>query len=145
MDLVSRLIDQLLSVTDDLWLLALIGSFFVMVCESAKPKPGEGESKAAPSGFALLVMLMSLATPLLLLFHAFASGAVLFGILFLLGAVVIGSALIGMIIAAAAPGVGRTLNKAATVLAVPVFALALYVSWRSVLELANYLVVTFAS
>ncbi|MBC7770582.1 MAG: hypothetical protein H7124_17510 [Phycisphaerales bacterium] len=136
------MIDQLLSVTDDLWLLALIGSFFVMVCEAAKPKPREGESKAAASGFALLIMLMSLVTPLLLLFHAFASGAALFGILILLCAVVVGSAIIGMIIGAAAPDVGRTLNKAAPVLAVPVFALAFYVSWRSVVDVVNFLVAT---
>ena len=36
--------------------------------------------------------------------------------------------------------VGRTLNRAAPVLAIPVFALAAYVSWRSVYDVVNYFV-----
>ena len=41
---------------------------------------------------------------------------------------------------AAAPDIGRTLNRAAPFMAVAVFALAAYVSWRSVFDLANYFI-----
>lgn len=139
MELISASVNQVLEVAGDLWLLALVGSFFGMVCESAKPKPQEGESRAAPQGFALLIMLMSLATPLLLLVHAFMSGGALIGIVVLLAALMVGSAIIGALLGGLAPDVGRTLNKAAPVLAVPVFALAIYVSWASVASFATHI------
>ncbi|MBY0568110.1 MAG: hypothetical protein K2P70_12405 [Hyphomonadaceae bacterium] len=137
----ERLIDELSRNAGDLWFLAVVGSFFVMVCEAAKPKPGEGESKAAPEGLPLLVMILSLITPLLLFFHAFltASGA-LIAIIALIGGAIISSALIGWIIGAAAPDVGRTLNRAAPFLAIAVFALTAYVTWRTVFEFVNGIV-----
>jgi hypothetical protein len=135
---VNTLIDELARNAGDLWFLAVVGSFFVMVCEAAKPKPREGESKAAPEGFALLVMILSLITPLLLFFHAFltASGA-LIAIIALIGGSIIVSAVIGWIIGAAAPGVGRTLNRAAPLMALAAFALTFYVTWRSVYGFLN--------
>ncbi len=138
---INALIDELARNAGDLWFLAVIGSFFVMVCEAAKPKPGEGESKAAPEGWALLVMILSLITPLLLFFHAFltASGA-LIAIIALIGGSIIGSAIIGWIIGAAAPDVGRTINRAVPFLAIAVFALTLYVTWESVFEFVNGMV-----
>ena len=140
MDFVS-LIDELLSSVGDLWFGAVIGQFFVMVCESAKPKPGEGEERAEPKGFALLVMILSLVTPLLLLLHAVATGSgAPIAALAVIGIAVISSALVGWIIAAAAPSIGRTLNRAAPILAVAVFALTIYVSWRSAFGLLNMLV-----
>jgi hypothetical protein len=45
MAIVGQLVDQLMESVGDLWFLALIGSFFVMVCEAAKPKPAEGEKR----------------------------------------------------------------------------------------------------
>jgi hypothetical protein len=138
---VNSLIDELARNASDLWFLAVFGSFFVMVCEAAKPKPTEGESKAAPEGFALLVMILSLITPLLLFFHAFltASGA-LIAIIALIGGSILGSAIIGWIISAAAPDVGRTINRTVPFLAVAVFALTLYVTWESVFEFVNGIV-----
>jgi len=138
---VNSLIDELARNASDLWFLAVVGSFFVMVCEAAKPKPAEGESKAAPEGFALLVMILSLITPLLLFFHAFltASGA-LIAIIALIGGSIIGSAIIGWVISAAAPDVGRTINRTVPFLAVAVFALTLYVTWESVFEFVNGIV-----
>lgn len=141
---VGALVEQLLGRVGDLWLGALFGSFFVMICESAKPKPADGESRAAPQGFALLAAILSLLTPLMLFIHAFAtaSGA-LIAIIAAIGGAVIGAALIGWVIGALAPDVGRTLNRAAPFLALPVFALAAYASWRSIFDLANMLVAGF--
>jgi len=138
---IQALVDELVDRAGDLWLLALIGSFFVMICESAKPKLGEGESKAAPHGFALLIMILSLLTPLLLFIHAFAtaSGA-LIAIVVTIGGAILSAAIIGALIGAIAAPVGRVLNRAAPVLALPVFLLTVYVSWRSVLEFVNFIV-----
>ena len=38
----DMLLGRLWDSVGGLWLLALVGSFFVMICESARPKPGEG-------------------------------------------------------------------------------------------------------
>ena len=61
----------------------------------------------------------------------------------IVGAAVIAAAVIGWIFAAAAPSVGRMLNKAAPFLALPVFGLAAYVTWRSLFGLVNMLVSAF--
>ena len=134
----DALIDQLGDNAGDLWFLAVIGSFLVMVCEAAKPKAEEGESKAAPEGLALLVMILSLITPLLLFFHAFltASGA-LIAIIALIGGAILVSAILGWIIGAAMPEFGRTLNRVAPFLAIAVFALTAFVTWRTVFEFVN--------
>jgi hypothetical protein len=133
-------VEWLLERVGDLWLGALIGSFFVMVCESARPKPVEGESRAAPQGLALLIMIMSLLTPLLLLVHAFASGGAPPAVIVVVVGAVIAAAIVGALIGGLAPDVGRTLNRAAPVLAAPVFALTVYVTWASVLMLVNFVV-----
>lgn len=143
MDFITSQLGMLLENVGDLWFAALIGAFFVMICESAKPKPAEGESAAEPRGLALLVMIMSLVTPFLLFLHAVVAGAgSVFGALIAIGGAVIGAAIIGWIIAAAAPGIGRTLNRAAPLLAVMVFALTLYVTWESALQLIDTFVIS---
>ena len=135
------LVDELMRGAGDLWGLALIGQFFVMICESAKPKLEEGEERAAPRGFALLVMILSLFTPLLLFFHAFltASGS-LVAIVVALGGAIILATLIGWAIRATASPVARVLNSAAPVLALIVFALAVYISRDSVFALIRAMI-----
>jgi hypothetical protein len=141
MDLVGTLVSQLLTNAGDLWGGALIGQFFVMICESAKPKPAAREADAEPRGFDLLVLILSLFTPLLLLVHAFYVGAgAPIAILALVGGVIIAAGLMGWIIGLAAPPIGRTLNRAAPILAVAVFALAIYVTWRSAIGFLNIFV-----
>ena len=131
-------IDLVLRQLGDLWFAALVGSFFVMICESARPKPEEGESRAAPQGFALLAAILSLLTPLMLFLHAVAQAPLgLVGIVLIVGGFVIGAAIVGWIVALAAPAMGRVLNRAAPVLAIPVFALAAHVSWQNVFGLVN--------
>ncbi|MBN8606901.1 MAG: hypothetical protein J0L81_08280 [Caulobacterales bacterium] len=138
---IGEYIGALLSALGDLWGVALIGSFFVMICEAAKPKRREDEEADKPSDFALPVMILSLVTPLLLFFHAFLTvGATLPGLIALvtlLGGLIIGSGLIGWIISLVARDIGRTLNRAAPILAVIVFALTLYVTWASVFGFVN--------
>lgn len=138
MDILFAAIDQLFERVGDLWFIALIGAFFVMVCESAKPKPAEGERAKEPEGFALLVMILSLLTPLLLLIQAAFSGAGdPIAVIAVIGAAIVSAGLIGWIIGLVSTDFGRTLNRAAPFLAVGVFALTLYVSWRTVFDLIN--------
>ncbi|MBL8537478.1 MAG: hypothetical protein JNM59_08765 [Hyphomonadaceae bacterium] len=143
MDVVRALVDQLMSQVEDLWLAALALSFFTMICESAKPKPRDGEERPKTSAVAIWVSVLSLATPLLLFFHAFLTGSgALIAIVAAIGAAILVSALIGWLIAAAAPDVGRTLNRAAPVLAVAAFALTASVTWRSIFDYVNGVVVS---
>lgn len=137
----GALIDQLLERVGDLWFAALAGQFLVMICESSKPKPEEGEARAEPRGVGLLVMILSLLTPLLLLLHAVAAGAgaPIAAVVVVGGAIVI-AGLVGMVIGAAAPPVGRTLTRASPFLAVAVAGLTIYVTWRSAFGLLNLLV-----
>lgn len=141
MDFISALIDQLLDNVGDLWFAALVGQFFVMICESAKPKPEEGERASQWEGAGLWISILSLLTPLLLLAHAVftGSGAVLAALIVVVAGIM-GAAIIGWIIAAVAPPVGRTLNRASPVLAIAVFALTVYVTWQSVFSLVNSIV-----
>ncbi len=141
MDFINALIEQLFDNVGDLWFGALVGQFFVMICESAKPKPEDGERARQWEGVGLWVSILSLLTPILLLVHAVAtgSGAVLAALIVVIAAALI-AAIIGWIIAAAAPGVGRILNRAAPFLAVAVFALTIYVTWQSVFALVNMFV-----
>lgn len=146
MELINALVDQLMTRVGDIWLLALSGSFFAMVCEAAKPKPGEGESRAAPTGLALFVSIFSLLTPLLLFFHAVLTGSgALIAVIAAIGTVILGSALIGWAIAAFAPSVGRTLNLAAPMLALASFALTIWVTWRSIFEFINSIIAAGAN
>lgn len=139
---VQTLVDQLVANAGDLWFAALIGQFFVMVCESAKAKPDDGEAeRGGPRGFALLVMILSLLTPLLLFLHAALSGSgSLIAVIVAIFGAVLTATIVGWIIRAAIPDVGRTLNRAAPILAVPVFLLTLYVTWETVFALVNGIV-----
>ena len=145
MQVVDTLVDQLVATAGDLWFAALIGQFFVMVCEAAKPKPQEGEDRGEPRGYALLVMILSLLTPLLLFLHAFLSGSgALIAVIVAIFGAVLTATIVGWIVRAAMPDVARTLSRAAPILAVPVFLLALYVSWETVFGFINGLVTASA-
>lgn len=128
---ISAQLDLLADRASDLWFLALVGSFFVMICEAAKPKRAEGEAREG--ALSVWIGILSLLTPLLLFVHAFltAQGS-LIAIIVLIGAAIIGASLIGWIISAAAKDFGRVLNRAAPILALAVFALTLYVTWDSI-------------
>lgn len=138
MDTVRALVDQLMTQVDDLWIAALCTSFLTMVCEAAKPKRGADEPREKANAAAVWVSVAGLVTPLLLFFHAFLTGSgALIAIIAAIGAAVLVSALIGWAIAALAADAGRTLNRAAPILALTAFALTVYVSWRSVFGFIN--------
>lgn len=134
-------IQQLTRIAGDNWLLALVGAFFVMVCEAAKPRPADDEERSEPRGAALLVTILSLVTPLLLFMHAFISAGRspqgLMLTIVAIGAAIIGAALIGWLIAGVAAPVGRVLNRAAPFLAVLVFGFTLWVTWQSAYEVLD--------
>lgn len=134
-------IQELTRLAGDAWMLALTGAFFVMICESAKPRPAEGEERKDGGALGVLVGALSLLTPILLFAHAFiaAGGAPssLMLAVITIGAVVIAAALIGWLLAAVAAPVGRVLNRAAPLLAVVVFGFTVWVTWRSALEVVH--------
>jgi uncharacterized membrane protein len=142
-------LQQLTRIAGDAWMLALVGAFFVMVCESAKPRPTDDEQRQEPRAIALLVTILSLVTPLLLFMHAFISAGRspegLMLTIIAIGVAIIGAALVGWFIAAVAAPVGRVLNRAAPLLAVVVFGFTLWVTWRSALEVLNRFVLHQAS
>lgn len=133
-------INQLLGASGALWLAALVGQFVVMICEGARPKPTFGEQAEETRGLGWLVVVLSLFTPLLLLAHAFitTSGALAAGVL-VIAVAIVGASIIGWIIGAAAPDIGRTLYRVSPWLAAGVFVLTLFVAWRSVLILFDSL------
>jgi hypothetical protein len=146
------MLDQIRSLTrlaGDAWMLALAGAFFVMICESAKPRPAEGEARREAGGLGVLVATLSLLTPILLFVHAFIAGGgsrqSLMLAVWAIGAVVIAAALIGWLIAAAAAPVGRVLSRAAPLLAVVIFGFTVWVTWRSALEVVNRFVLNHAA
>lgn len=134
-----------------LWLVAVAGMFLSAVCESARPKPEPGEEK--PQGLALLIAgIASLITPIMLFVYAFWSilaleGAVLspdqvidfaiaqrmvvIGLFIFLALVATAGSIVGWIIRAAAPGLGKALNMAAVPLAIATLALTVYVSYEA--------------
>lgn len=142
---IRALVDQLLASVGDMWLLAYIGQFFVIVCESAKPKPVDDESPRGLRGLALLGAVLSLFTPILLFLHAFATASgVLIAIFAAILGAVIAATLTGWLIRAVARDVARVLSRAGPVLAIAVFALALYVGWRSAIETASFAISSIA-
>ncbi len=141
MDQLQTAASALIRSAGDLWFAAVIAAFVVMVCESAKPKPSPGEPKDEPGGVGLLAMILSLVTPLLLMIHAFMNAGrappALLGAVVVIATAVVAAALVGWAIASRAAPVGRSLSRAAPYLAVAVFALTLWISWRSAIELVH--------
>lgn len=144
-------VGYVLNETGPLWLVAVAGMFISAVCESARPKPEAGEEK--PRGLPLLIAgIASLVTPVLLFAHAFWSAAqmegvavsgehllqviaarqvIVIGVFAFLAGVAIAGSIVGWIIRASAPGLGKALNVAAVPLAVATLALAIVVSHQA--------------
>lgn len=137
-----------------LWLVAVAGMFLSAVCESARPKSEPGEEK--PQGLALLIAgIASLITPIMLFVYAFwsilaleglvltpdlvidfaiAQRMVVIGLFIFLAVVATAGSIVGWIIRAAAPGLGKALNMAAVPLAIATLALTVYVSYDAVAQ-----------
>jgi hypothetical protein len=155
MDTEFDLTTHMLQAVGPLWLVAVLGMFISAICESAKPKAEEGEEKSG--GIALVIAgLASLITPILLFAHGFwtlawmdgievspqmlleviiARKAIVVGLFAALAAVAILGSIVGWIIRAAAPALGKTLNLAAVPLALLTLALTVFVSYEAALGL----------
>ncbi|WP_395648302.1 hypothetical protein [Terricaulis sp.] len=129
-----------------LWQYAVIAAFVSMILDSAKPKRQEGEEKESEGGRNIL-MLVSLLTPFLLFAHACwkayeARDVGLMNAVVVVGLVVIVSGVIGWIIAAAVPALGRVLYRIAPWVALAVFAFTLYVTWEGAWSAFNHWVLS---
>ena len=137
------------------WVYALAAAFFAMICESARPKAEEGkhDSLSIPR---FLAMVAGTVTPFLLFLHLVGSAAltaraspiamalqaisggvwstgagaaVVVGLLALVG-VIAAASIIGLVIASAAPGLGRALQTPAPFISILVFCFVAYVCWN---------------
>lgn len=143
---------HVLETVGPLWLIAVAGMFLSAVCESARPQPEPGEEK--PQGLALIIAgVASLITPIMLFVHAFwailaldgmvvtpglvidfaiAQRIVVVGLFVALAGVAIVGSIVGWLVRAAAPGIGKALNQAAVPLALATLALTVYVTYDAV-------------
>lgn len=140
-----------------LWLIAVAGMFATGICESARPKPLDGEKEQR--GVALLIGgVASLVTPILLFIHAFwaiagfegleltpdllidliiARQVVVLGVFAFLVAVSIIASIIGWTIRAAAPAIGKRIGIAAVPLALGTLALTIFATYEVVARVIN--------
>lgn len=131
---------QLIGLAGPMWLYALIAAFVVMLAESAKPRPADGEERPPASPLGVLAAIASLATPFLLFIHAYVEAArvqmpnALVASLIVLVTAVLAATIIGWIIAAAIRPLGKLLGQAAPFLALAVFAFTFWVTWANVSE-----------
>jgi hypothetical protein len=142
---------HVLNAVGPLWIVAVAGMFLTAVCESAKPKPIDGQGCSA-AGAMLIAGIASLITPILLFVHAFWSVAgfegleitpdllidlilarqvVVVGTFASLVAVSVVGSIVGWIIRAASPPLGKTLNTAAVPLALGTLALTVFVTYQT--------------
>mgnify|MGYP007059379421 CR=1 FL=1 len=141
-----------------LWFAGLAAAFVTGICESARPAEDEGTKPANPGPLVALSAVASLLTPFLLLTYAFyvlvgfdgiafEPGAaaevlrtrtlVLAGLVALMFGLTFAAAIPGRIVAAAAPGLGRTLYRAAPYLAVATLVFVASFSHTAVLRLLH--------
>lgn len=138
MDTIVQDASRLIALAGQYWQYALIAAFAVMIFESAKPKPEEGEQGAGPLGFTAAVA--SFVTPFLLFIHAYVEAVrvqmpnALLAAIVVMGGVVLLGAVIGWAIAAALTPLGRLLGRVAPIGALLVFAFTLWVTWANVYE-----------
>ncbi|MBX3510186.1 MAG: hypothetical protein KF700_03225 [Hyphomonadaceae bacterium] len=138
-------IRDLLASAGDLWFVAFLLQGFAIICESAKPGRVAAEGRSGPRGLALLAAVLSLFTPIVLFVHAFATagGALIIVVAAIAGAIVAATLIGWMLRLVAGDGVSL-LARAAPVLSLAAFALALYAGWRSTFDILNFLVASFA-
>ena len=141
------------------WLIAAALAFVVIVFESAKPPPIEGEPEPRASVRQRVAMIASLLTPFLLFLGAFGAFTLSRmgrgesspenqneGLLLAFGAATIVFVLVpgilGWIIAKASPALANMLRGAAPILALAVFAFTVYVTYRNALFVLNLYVLS---
>lgn len=141
------------------WLIAATAAFVVMVFESAKPPPAEGDPESRASVLQRVAMIASLLVPFLLFLDAFGAFTLArlgrgesspenqnTGLLLALGAAAIVFVLVpgilGWIITKASPALANMLRSVAPFLALAVFAFTVYVTYRNAFFLLNLYVLS---
>lgn len=149
-------LSALASLVGQNWLIAAGAAFVVMIFESAKPPPVEGEEHHA-SALERVAMIASLATPILLFLHvfgAFVQGQMSIGegsegngrvvlALFIVAAIyVLTPGILGWLIAKLSPPLANVLRRTAPFLAITVFAFTIYVTCRNAFFVLNLYVLS---
>lgn len=157
MESVTNALRDLAALVGQNWLIAAGAAFVVMIFESAKPQPVEGEAEPRASAVQRVAMIASLAMPFLLFLHAFGAFVIAHqqagqgserdgGILLALiaGAVVfvLVPGILGWAIAKASPALGNMLRSAAPLLALLVFAFTIYATYRNAFFVLNLYVLS---
>ena len=139
------------------WLIAAGAAFIVMIFESAKPRPVEGEPEPHVSAFQRLAIIASLAVPFLLFLHAFGAfvqaqqnagegsennGAVILALIVAALVLVLAPGIFGWLIAKASPALANMLRRAAPVLAIAVLVFTIYVTYRNAFFVLNLYVLS---
>lgn len=124
---------ELIALAGRAWLYAVCFAGIAMILESAKPRLDESEPEKEGALARAVVALSSLATPFLLLVHAYWAmiqarrpDALLLAVAAVFG-VVIAASLIGMALGAASPGLGRVLRRASPLVSLASLGFALWV------------------
>lgn len=139
------------------WLIAAAAAFVVMVFESAKPTPVEGEDEPRASALQRVAMIASLAAPFLLFLHVFGAfvlaqqdagrssennGGVILALIACAVVVVLLPGILGWLIAKIGPRFADMLRRAAPLLALAVFVFTVYVTYRNAFFVLNLYVLS---
>ena len=152
-------LDALAALVGQNWLIAAAAAFVVMVFESAKPPPIEGEPEPRAGVLQRVAMIASLLAPFLLFLGAFGAFTLSrmgrgesspenqnAGLLLALGVAaivfVLAPGILGWIIAKASPALANMLRRAAPFLALAVFAFTVYVTYRNAFFVLNLYVLS---
>lgn len=159
MDAAMTALQELVALVGQPWLSAAGAAFLVMIFESAKARPVEGEEEPRASAFQRVAMIASLVTPFLLFLHAFGAfvlahqtgqdsvhdGPLLLALI--IGAIVFVTlpGIIGWLIASASPSVAKALRATAPWFALAVFAFTIFATYRKALFVLNLYVLSHLS
>lgn len=150
-------IEDLVALVGSNWVIAACAAFVVMIFESAKPRPVEGEDEPRASALQRVAMIASLAVPFFLFLHAFGAfvlahqqagqgserdGGIILALI--AGAVlfVVAPGIIGWVIAKGSPTLAGFLQRIAPILALLVFAFTVYVTYQNAFYVLNLYVLS---
>jgi hypothetical protein len=154
---ITDLLRDLAALVGANWLIATAAAFIVMVCESAKPTPIEGEPEPHVSAFERVAIIASLAVPVLLFLHVFgafvqaqqsagegsqSNGGVVLALIACAAVFVLAPGILGWIIAKIASPLANVLRRAAPWLALAVFVFTIYVTYRNAAFVLNLYVLS---
>ena len=150
-------LEGLVALVGQNWVIAACAAFVLMIFESAKPRPVEGQDEPRASALQRVAMIASLAVPFLLFLHAFGAfvlahqqagqgserdGGIILALI--AGAIlfVVAPGIIGWVIAKGSPTLAGLLQRAAPFLALLVFVFTVYVTYRNAFFVLNLYVLS---